>query len=182
MQKLTGIDFSGLEKFREAVSVTMPDGSTVELPLITLRDAPIATSYLRENDMIATKFAMLSEKCDSKSKAIREAAEEHNSEKEDADLTATEITVLSDTASSLMAFQRENRALIMELNKLCDCIIEFIAPYFSDTKVIDCLKKCEAMFTLKVLQLMLYGAEAIKPTTAEVEEDKNPTEMQSQNS
>lgn len=179
--QLTGIDFTGLEKFREAVNVTMPDGTRVELPLITLRDAPIATSYLRENDMLVTKFAMLSEKCEGKSKAIKEAAAEREGDDSD-ELTDTEITVLSNTAESLIDFQRENRELIKELNKLCDSIIAFIAPYFKDTKVIDCLKTYEARFTFKVLQLMLYGADAIKPASEEAESDKNPTETPSQNS
>lgn len=179
--QLTGIDFSGLEKFRESVNVTLPDGTEAELPLITLRDAPIATSYLRENDMLVTKFAMLSEKCEGKSKAIKDAADERDGD-EDADLTDAEIKILSGTAESLIDFQRENRELIKELNKLCDDIIVFITPYFTDTTVIDCLKTREAKFTITVLKLMLYGAEALKPATQEPESDKNPTETPSQNS
>ena len=158
----------------------MPDGTQVALPLITLRDAPIATSYLRENDMLVTKFAMLSVKCEGKSKAIKDVASERESK--DDELTENEIKVLSNTAESLIDFQRENRKLITELDKLCDAIIEFIAPYFEDTKVIDCLKQHEAQFTIKVLQLMLYGTDAVKPATEEATEDKNPTETPSQNS
>ena len=175
--QLTGIDFSGLEKFREAVNIQMPDGKQVELPLITLRDAPLATSYLRENDMLVTKFAMLSDKCASKSKAIKEVSAERDS---DDGLTDKEISVLNDTADSLIDFQRENRELIKELNTLCDNIITFIAPYFTDKSVIDCLNVNEAKFTIKVLQLMLYGSEAVKPVVEESESVKNPTETPSQ--
>lgn len=176
--QLTGIDFSGLEKFREAVNIKMPDGKQVELPLITLRDAPLATSYLRENDMLVTKFTMLSEKCASKSKAIKEASAERDDK--DDKLTDKDIGVLSATADSLINFQHENRELIKELNTLCDNIIAFIAPYFTDKSVIDCLKVNEAKFTIKVLQLMLYGAEAVKPVAEESESVKNPTETPSQ--
>lgn len=182
MQQLSGIDFSGLIKFREAVTATLPDGTVAELPLIKLRDAHIATSFLREHEMIVSRFAVLGTKSSAKSKLLEAVQDEHGDTEEASD---KELEVLGDTADALIAFQRENRELIIKLNALGDEIIKFIEPYFTDSNVIECLKQFETKYTIKVLQLMLYGAEFIKASDTapeEASEAKNPTETPSQNS
>ena len=179
MAKVSGIDFSGMESFKEAVTVKFPDGSDVELPLITLRDAPIATSFLRENDMLATRYAMLTAKSMQKQQALGDATKDM---KDDDEVSDTEVNLLADTTDYLISYQRELRGLHAALASLCDSIVEFIKPYYaSNPKVIECLKTSESGMVLKVLELMLYGTEALK-VAEDGAEDKNPTTTPSQNS
>ena len=59
MPKVSGIDFSILSHIRETVSVRMLYGDVIELPLIPLRDAAIAETFLQRNDTIAVQYATI---------------------------------------------------------------------------------------------------------------------------
>jgi hypothetical protein len=175
--KVSGIDFSGVENFKEAVTVRLPNGTDVELPLITLRDAPIAMSFLRENDMIATKYSIIATKSMNRSAALNAMKEQSD----DTEVSDEDINALSTTTDALMTMQKELRDVHRELVKLCDAIIEFISPYFKDKSIIEYLKTCEGIYVVKVLQLMLDGKDAVAESQ-EDDSEENPTTMPSQNS
>lgn len=176
MTKVSGIDFTDLNRTRNSVTVRMPDESVCELPLIVLRDMPIANTYLRENDMLATKYAIVVNKINQKIEAIEAAG----SEEEHTDtLTDAEVVTLTKASDSMITMQRELRELHVQLGNLCEEVRGFISKYFKDDSVIKCLECADNTFTIKVLQLMCYG-DAFVTQGNDLEEPENPTETLSQ--
>lgn len=176
MPKVSGIDFSVLKKYRESVNVRMPDGDVVALPLIPLRDAGIATTYLQRNDTIAVQYSTIQARLEQKSKLIAEA---HEGE----ELTAEKgLDVVDETMELIKQMYKRAEDLARENHALCDEIHEFIAPYLKETKVLEQLKDCEDIYTIEVLKFMLYGEAAANPDAAEGGDtaEGNPTTTQSQ--
>lgn len=177
MTKISGIDFTEMSRLRSSVTVRMPDESVRELPLITLRDMPVATTFLRENDMLATKYGIVLNKINQRIEAIEDAGDE---EEDVSKLTDEGAEVLTKASDSMIAMQRDLRALHTQLGELCDEVRKFIRKYFKDDAIIKCLENADNTFTIKVLQLMCYGDELLKGDVNAAEEPENPTETPSQ--
>lgn len=175
MPKVSGIDFSVLNRIRESVSIRMLDGEAVELPLIPLRDAGIATTYLQRNDTIAVQYATIQARLEQKSKLLAEA---HEGE----ELTAEKgLDAVDDTMELIKQMYKRAEGLARENHALCDEIHEFLAPYLKETKVLEQLKQCEDIYTIETLKYMLYGADAVEKEQEGGEDtEENPTTTQSQ--
>ena len=62
---------------------------------------------------------------------------------------------------------------------MCDEIIEFIKP-FIDAEIIEQLEQLEDRCTVTVLELMMYGSNAIPNGEEPEAEEENPTTQASQ--
>lgn len=176
MPKVSGIDFSVLKQYREAVNVRMPEGEVVELPLIPLRDAGIATTYLQRNDTIAVQYETIQVRLQEKSKMLAEA---HEGE----ELTADRgLDIVDETMELIKQMYKRAEELARENHALCDEIHEFLEPYLKETSVLEQLKECEDIYTIEVLKFMLYGESAANKEAEEGDstEEENPTTTQSQ--
>jgi polyhydroxyalkanoate synthesis regulator phasin len=176
MPKVAGIDFSILKRYREAVSVRMPEGEVVQLPLIPLRDAGIATTYLQRNDTIAVQYSTIQARLEQKSKLIAEHSE-------DGLVTAEKgLDVIDDTMELIKSMYKRAEELARENHALCDEIHKFLEPYLSGTDGLAQLQECEDVYTIEVLKFMLYGEVALESDEDEGENttEENPTIAQSQ--
>lgn len=171
MSKLiSGIDFSKLADFRESVQVKISEGNIVDLPLITLRDAPRAEMFLSRADSIRAEFSILHARAKDRAEAAKGVKEEVEKDPEVALTLTGEQTFdrFEDTVKAIADSQRRMDAVIVRANELADDILEFIAPYLEGTGVVEQLKKVEAVYTTRTLQAMLYG----NAIYAQEEEDK----------
>jgi hypothetical protein len=172
MPKVSGIDFSALAKARESVTVRLVDGVEVELPLITLRDAEIAESFISRNDAMYIQYRAVVERINHRMEELKEASKsEDNTEKS--------IDVLDASMEFIKKMNARSAELVKESRALCDEIHEFLRPYLKDTTVIEQLKTIEDVHTIEILELMLYGAAALGESEA-VSAEENPTTPQSQ--
>lgn len=173
MAKVSGIDFSSLNKFRETATVRMPDGSEVELPLIKVRDANMAILFLQRNDNIAAKYGVVSGRIKHKADTLKDLQDAIEGKDEVLKLAESEgMESIEDAINVIGEAQKKLTELQKECHELCDEIHEFIAPYLVGTDVVKQLKENDDIYTIKVLQFMLYGViEPAKETTAE----ENPT-------
>lgn len=175
MPKVSGIDFSILKQIRETVSVRLLDGNVVELPLISLRDAIIANTFLQRNDTIAVQYATLQARLQHKSELIAAVDAEALTADKGFDAVDESMELINRMNKRAAELARESRAL-------CDEIHEFIEPYLKGTGVLEQLKECEDKYTIEILTLMLQGAEALNSTEEGNGNDakENPTMEQSQ--
>lgn len=174
MPKVSSIDFSILKSIRESVSVRLPDGEVVNLPLISLRDAGIATTFLQRNDTIAVQYSTIQARLQHKAELLSET-------KDNEDVTVDNgFDAIDATMDMIKHMYKRAEELARENHALCDEIHEFIAPYLKGTKILEQLKECEDIYTIEVLKLMLYGEEALNNEQDEAVEDRNPTVTPSQ--
>lgn len=176
MAKISGISFEDFDAYREKVSVTLPGGVLFELPLITTRDAQTADTFLKRNDVIRTQYVIVQERLRQRASACEAVQKELDNHPENIEL-AKRLNSLDQIETAMKAIE-ESQKQIGELNKkcyaLCNEIHDFIAPYLVGTQVIEMLKKCEDVVTIQVLQMMLWGAAALKEDKGEAEKE-NPT-------
>ena len=179
MAKVSGIDFSNMEEYRETVQVTTPKG-LIDLPLIPVRDANIADTYLRRNDVLRSQYFILQERLKQRASAC-ERAQQEIEESGDLEIKANLNTL--DTIDGAMEAIKKSQEKLLQLEReshaLCDEIHVFIKPYLEGTDVLEMLKKCEDVITINVLQLMTYGA---KKEEDEEGGKENPTTPQPQKS
>lgn len=177
MPKVSGIDFSILKRIRESVSVKALDGTVVELPLIKLRDAAIATTFLQRNDTIAVQYSTLQARLQHKSVLLTASKNEGTDAVDNAEES---FNAVDSTMELIKRMYKRAEELAKENHQLCDEIHEFIAPYLTGTPIIEQLKECEDWYTIEILKLMLYGSEALKEAEEDSEEQVNPTTTPSQ--
>lgn len=174
MPKVSGIDFSVLDNIRESVSVRVADGSVVELPLLKLRDAGVASIYLQRNDTIAVQYANITARMRHKQAMLANVPSDTKGVENGFDVIDGALCTLKDMYKKAEELAKENR-------ELCDEIHKFIAPYLEGTGVLETLEQCEDRYTIDILRLMLYGKEAMKEGEQQGGDDKeNPTTPQSQ--
>lgn len=176
MPKVSGIDFSILNRIRETVSVRMLDGEVIELPLIPLRDAAIAETFLQRNDTIAVQYATIHAR-------LRHKQDLLGSVDTDEKVTAEKgFDVVDDAMELIKKMQKRQEELARENHALCDEIHVFIEPYLKGTKVLEQLRECEDRYTVEILTLMLRGASALKQVDENEGADtvENPTMEHSQ--
>jgi hypothetical protein len=175
MPKASGIDFSIINQIRETVSVRMLDGKVVELPLIPLRAASIAETFLQRNDTIAVQYANIQAQLEHKQAVL-------SSIDKDEALTAEKGFEVVDSAMELVKkMQKRSEELARENHALCGEIHAFIAPYLKDDNLIKQLNDCEDRYTVEILSLMTYGAAALRREDgSEGDTTENPTMEHSQ--
>ena len=174
MNEVVGIDFEALEAFRENVEVKFPNGSLVKLPLITMRDSGKANLYLRQFDLLRTKYALEAANLTQ----LGQGAEEQG----DVENTAQNLELLERATDMAIASVERSKELIDKTNSLVDEVLKFIEPYIKDLKASEnetfaaFLKASEPSYTAKTLQCMLYGQAALKEDN---EEESNEEEDES---
>lgn len=171
MAKVAGVDFSDAIKFRECATVKMPNGETLDLPLITVRDASTATLFLQRNDTLIAKYGIIASKIKTKSEALNEVRDKLIDDA-DAKVYDEGMDTLEDAINAINSMQKRLIGINAEHKELCDEIQEFLKPYLVNTDVITQLKEHEDLYTIKVLQLMLYGN---SNKTEQDDEKENPT-------
>lgn len=175
MPKVSGIDFSSFNDLKDKVTVRMDDGSEVELPLITMRYATEGFVFLQRNDTLNRRFAVKQAKLRLKSDALTALNKSVDTTSDTFKENAEEnFSVLEDTFKSIDMLQKELGELCVESNKLCVEIREYLKPHLEGTTVIANLEKADDIYTVKVLEFMLYGTDALKSEEAEGKEE-NPS-------
>jgi hypothetical protein len=135
MPKVSGIDFSILKSIRESVSVRLPDGEVVNLPLISLRDAGIATTFLQRNDTIAVQYSTIQARLQHKAELLSET-------KDNEGVTGDNgFDAIDATMDLIKRMYKRAEELARENHELCDEIHKFIAPYLEGTKILEQLKE-----------------------------------------
>ena len=180
MPKVSGVDFSGIKRVRDTASIILMDGSTVELPLLPTRHADEGLVLLQRNDMLASRYAVVQSKLKLKAEALEEIKTNltKDGSKLDDIVTNDQLDVFEDTYASMQELHCKTAELCKESNKLCDEIIKFISP-FVDAEIIAQLKQLEDRCTVTVLELMLYGSNAVLDNE-ELKSEENPTTQASQ--
>lgn len=176
MPKVSGVDFSGISRVRDTASIILMDGTTVELPLIPVRYANEGLVLLQRNDMLASRYAVVQSKLKLKAEALEEIKTKLQADgsKLDDVITDDQLNVFDETYASMQELHTKTAELCKESNKLCDEIIEFIKP-FIDTEIIKQLEQLDDRCTVTVLELMLYGSDAIANGEEPKAEEENPT-------
>ena len=171
MNETVGIDFEALNAFRENVEVKFPNGSLVQLPLITMRDSGKANLYLRQFDLLRTKYVLETTKLTQLGESADEQGEVEDSKQN--------IELLSKATDVAMESVERSKELIDKTNALVDEVIQFMTPYIKDIKADDktdfvtFLKTSEPSYTAKTLQCMLYGQAALKEPEDEESEQED---------
>lgn len=180
MAKVSGIDFSAVNKYRNVATVRMLDGSEVELPLIKVRDAGYATILLQRNDTIASKFLTVVGRLKAKANELKDLRDSQEDDAEVDQQVSENIDVVESAFDTIGVMQKRVNELQIESHNLCDEIHEFLKPYLEGTGIIEQLKENDDVYTIHVLQLMLNG---MPDETEDVEvAEENPTTQPSQNS
>jgi hypothetical protein len=182
MSKIVGVDFSAIGKYRTNVSVRMPNGDEVELPLIKMRDAKYAMILLQRNDLIAAQFNTTVERLQFKSQSLTDV---HKALHDDNSLSGDDNTqkAIDDAYDAIGNAQKKINELQLQSHSLCDEIHEFLKPYLQGTGIIEQLKILDDVYTMHVLQLMLDGgAEDSDTDNCKDDTQENPMTPQSQNS
>lgn len=184
MPKVSGIDFSSLKHYRNAVTVKLFDGEEVTLPLIKVRDSGIASTLLQRNDVLSVQFNTIQARLHMKQASVGSLASSISSDENATEELITErgYDALDDAMELVGNMQKKLIALSHEHNKLYDEIHEFLTPYLEGTNVLAQLNEVEPVYTIKVLKLMLEGEEALMPITDEGSAEENPTTAPSQKS
>ena len=178
MSEVVGIDFEALNNFRENVEVKLPNGNLIKLPLITLRDSGKANLYLRQFDLLRTKYTLEATKLTQ----LGDSADEQG----EVDETVQNLDLLSKATDVAMEAVERSKQLIDKTNDLVDEVVSFIEPYIKDMKISDTedfatyLRASEPSYTARTLQCMLYGQAALKEDeeeTTEEEDDSKKKEM-----
>lgn len=170
MSETVGIDFEALAAFRENVEVKFPNGSLIKLPLITMRDSGKANLYLRQFDLLRTKYTLETTKLMQLGAGAEEQGEVEGTEKN--------LELLAKATDVAMEAVERSKELIDKTNALVDEVLTFIAPYVKDIKAdenedfVTFLKNSEPGYTAKTLQCMLYGQAALKEETEEEESEE----------
>lgn len=176
MPKISGIDFSGLKVLREPVSITLVDGTEYVLPWIPVRYADEADILLRRNNILAIRYAGLQTKINSRIEAITALKEEL--EKSEQDIPEDEqdeyIDTFDKTYKAIAELQEQTAELCRASNDLSDEIRKFIGK-FIDSNVVEQLATLEDRFTARVLELMLYGIDAVEKPEEGPAEEENPS-------
>lgn len=177
MPKVVGIDFSSLKQCRTAVKVKMPDGNDYELPLIKVRDAGLAETLISRNDTLAVRYNTIQAHLKLKSASIGAMVDAMSAEQ---DTTIEEkslrgMETIDSSMELIYDMQKKSADLIKESNVLYDEIIEFITPYLEGTAILKQLADLDPVYTLKILNLMLYGEECLTSKDDEGETKENPT-------
>lgn len=176
MAKISGIDFSAVNSLRETVSIKMFDGKETELPLIPMRYADEGLLLLCRNDTISSRYKVRQSKLKLKAAALKELVEVVDAEEGTYTDKENSLTIVDDTFSNIEVLQKELGELCKESNKLCIEIREYIKPYFKDDNIIEQLENAEDACTVKVLELMLYGADALNDSTdKKAADEENPS-------
>lgn len=181
MPKVSGVDFSGINRVRDTASIILMDGTTVELPLIPVRYANEGLVLLQRNDMLASRYAVVQSKLKLKAEALEEIKTKLTEDKSKLEevITDDQLDIFENTYASMQELHNKTADLCKESNKLCDEIIEFIKP-FIDAEIIEQLEQLEDRCTVTVLELMLYGSDAIANGEEPKAEEENPTTQASQ--
>jgi len=177
MSEVVGIDFEALNNFRENVEVKFPNGNLVKLPLITMRDSGKANLYLRQFDLLRTKYALEATRLTQIGDGADEQGEVENN--------AQNLELLKKATDVAMESVERSKELIDKTNELVDEVLVFIEPYVRGIKATETedfttfLKNSEPSFTARTLQCMLYGQAALKEEeeSAEEEDDSKKNEM-----
>jgi hypothetical protein len=162
MPKVSGIDFSALHHFRESAHIILLDGNEVELPLLPVKHATEGLSLLQRNDTLASRYAVLQTKLTLKAKALQKLKEDIGDDPDKLDELKQEehLDTFDSVYKSMQTLQEQTAALCKESNALCEQIVEFLRPYLS-ADIIEQLSKVDDFCTVRVLELMLYGDEAL---------------------
>lgn len=182
MPKVSGVDFSGINRVRDTASIILMDGTTVELPLLPVRYAQEGLVLLQRNDMLASRYAVVQSKLRLKAEALEEIKTKLTEDKSKLEevITDDQLDIFENTYTSMQELHSKTADLCKEFNKLCDEIIEFIKPFIG-SEIIEQLKQLEDHCTVTVLELMMYGSDAIlNGKEPETEEEENPTTRASQ--
>lgn len=171
MAKIIGVDFSAIGKYRDAVTVRMPDGAEIELPLIKVRDVSQAMLFLQRNDVLASKYAVDMKRLKSTAHDINELLKDSAK----ALSTDSDYNVIDGAYATVEGVQKHLNNLHVESHALCDEIHTFIEPYLKDTGIIQQLKELDDSYTILVLQYMLNGAVTPEDEDAKDADPENPT-------
>ena len=181
MPKVSGVDFSGINRVRDTASIILMDGTTIELPLLPVRYANEGLVLLQRNDMLASRYAVVQSKLRLKAEALEEIKTKLQADgsKMDDVITDDQLNVFDETYASMQELHTKTANLCKESNKLCDEIIEFIKP-FIEAEIIEQLRQLDDRCTVTVLELMMYGSDAIANGEEPKAEEENPTTQASQ--
>ena len=181
MPKISGIDFSGMQRVRDNVSIVLMDGNTVELPLLPVKLSTEGLSLLQRNDTLASRYAVLQTKLRLKAQALEELKEHiGNSEDKLNELISNDnLDTFEDTYKSMQVLQEKTAELCRESTKIRDEAIEFMSPYLTKN-IIDQFEQLEDKYVMTILELMMYGEDALANPDVEAETEENPTTQASQ--
>jgi len=178
-KNIVGIDFSALADFRERVQMKLSDTLTVELPLITLRDASQAELLLKQADLLRSKYAIIM--------AQMQQAEDATQVGTDIPTTLQNGFGMIDSVVDASMQQMQKLAEAGEQSKaLADRVIAFIEPYLAGIKTesgelfIERLRLIEPRHALSVLECMHYGTAALTANDSNDDKDDSPSKKQSQ--
>lgn len=179
MTKVSGVDFSNTSLIRETVSIKLMDGKVYELPLIPVKRAEEGETLLRRNSLLASRYVGIQVKLNRRAKLLDELKAKLDDEPEKLnDLNDdSQIDAFDDTYKLMGELQKQTADICKESNALCAEIREFMDE-FVDKVVTDQLAELEDKWTITVLELMLYGEDAMKQESEGKEE--NPTTQVSQ--
>lgn len=179
MTKVSGIDFSNTSLIRETVSIRLMDGKTYELPLIPVKRAEEGETFLRRNSLLASRYVGIQVKLNRRVKLLDELKAKIDDEPEKLnDLNDdSQIDAFDDTYRLMGELQKQTADICKESNALCTEIRTFIGE-FADKLVTDQLAELEDKWTITILELMLYGEDAMKQESDG--EEENPTTQVSQ--
>ncbi|NCB28069.1 MAG: hypothetical protein EOM62_21840 [Bacteroidia bacterium] len=172
---ISGIDLAKLAEWREPFDVKLAEDKTITVPLITLRDANRAETFLKRADTIAAQYALLASRLNERAVAAQ-AAKEELSENSDEGNKEQVLEALKIATDDIMQSQKDSDSLIVQSNQLADEILVFLQPYLEKFDVISVLKEKEAQTTIRLLSGMLYGAAVFEEQKeGAVEAAENPT-------
>lgn len=182
MPKVSGVDFSGMSRFRDNVSIILMDGRTVELPLLPVKCATEGLSLLQRNDTLASRYAVLQTKLRLKAKTLEEIRDKIGDDegklKELND--SVHLDTFEDTYKSMQKMQEKTAELCKESNKIRDEAIAFMSPYLTED-IIKQFDQLEDKHVMTILELMLYGEDAlVAADEGAAKEEENPTTQASQ--
>lgn len=173
---ISGFDLAKLAEWREPFEVKLSEDKTITVPLITLRDANRAETFLKRADTIAAQYALLASRLNDRAMAAQAAKEELNG---NAECTSKDqvLDTLKLATDDIMQSQKDSDSLIVQSNQLADEILSFLQPYLGQFDVIPILKEKEAQTTIRLLSGMLYGVAAFEQKKEEATKaEENPTQ------
>lgn len=159
MAKIVGFDFSAIADLRESVEVKLTPTKTIELPLITARDALKADALLRKVDLLSSKYMLLMTK-------IKMNEDAMNKDKDkDIDDPAKSVDLLYRATDASLSDLDVMAQINEEAIRNTDEILLFIEPYLQGidvdgTPLIDKLRTVEPRIVNDILMYMMYGAAA----------------------
>lgn len=181
MPKISGIDFSTMGSLRNSVKIVLMNGKEYELPLLPVRLADEADTYLQRNNILAARYVGVQTKINMRAAALTKLQKEIEEDPEKLNTLAQDknIDTFEATYKTLEGLQEQTAELCRVSNQLCIEIREFIKG-FVDEAIIKQLEELEDRMTVRVLELMMYGEDALREPEEVADEEENPSTQASQ--